>query len=173
MSMCNAVRMKSNVWRGSARALKRVVREHCDATGDTEDDVVELLGGVVSKGYLNNMCNGTAPVAVDVLVLAARRLHNTHGVEEVCRLSGGTFARDHDAGAGLHVGLASAMKEAGEWLGAVARSLADGVIEPEELKGIVREYDEMEVAIHALQRACETAGRRVSVPVRARTLAES
>lgn len=151
------VRRRSNVWRACAKAFKGAIREHCEATGDTEDDVVELLGGCVSKSHLNNMANGHAPVAADILIQLRRRLHVTTAMEALCRLAGGTYVEDSRGD--LTSNLAAAIKEIGDWTGEMGRMLEDGRVEPHELHGASREFAEMLTRAHGLMAQCEAAAQ--------------
>ena len=51
----NSVRQRSQVFRSLARGLKQMVRGHCEATGDFEEDVAALLAEL--RGAITDLWN--------------------------------------------------------------------------------------------------------------------
>lgn len=163
-------RRRSLIWKAMATAFKRVVRQHCETTGDTEADVAEVFN--CSPTYLNNMTNSTAPVPADLLVQTVRHLGDAHAVQELCRLAGGVYV---PAPSGVDIELVSvrrALREFSELVEAVCDALEDGRVTPEEAERVEREGAEAVQAIYALIH--ETAERsRQTHDGRARTLADA
>jgi hypothetical protein len=153
-------RRQSRIYRSMASVFHRMVHDACDRTGDTEEDVaaVCLLG---HKSHLNNMSNGHAPLAVDVLIRFTRRYGDRRGIEELLRLS--ETERPESNASDVMRGLMESTRDALEFHKAALEVVDDGEVTRDEYAKLERELNELITSAKGLVGKCEglRRGRRL------------
>lgn len=109
----NLIRRRSKLAQTLAAAFKDVVEKHCAGTGDTQAELAEMLG--ISRGYLNNICNGYTPVPCDVLVALTRKVKDYTAIRALgalCHLMVIPYPMGNGRDSGLRELIAAFQREA-------------------------------------------------------------
>jgi len=136
-------KMTSIVRARIAKAVHRVLRDHCDATKDTETDIAHDLN--LSSTYLNNMAHDHHRTPADIVVSLTRLLGRTDIIDTMCGLCGGIFVSTpnmKDATQNkLLQAAANVSKESGQAVETLLRSMSDGRVDAIEREDCLAKFD--------------------------------
>jgi len=159
MSSVAPERKRSRAYREAGKVFRAMVHDHCQATGDSEEDVAAELH--LSASYLNNQLNGHSPVHLDLVLRAGRLFADSRAAALHARMAGGLFVPMPDCGPVEVASVRTAIREHAEAIDSVLKGAEDGRITAAEAETINRECWEAAAAILALALRCEAESKRV------------